>query len=105
MFSYQTVSPYQLFKGLAYLILPSLLLATASTSIAAPPGKNKPKQLVNLKDDLKEKNNLLDKNPAKVKELTKKMGSIILNGGSKPNKKTSNDGPKSWAGIKWVSEQ
>jgi arylsulfatase A len=67
--------------------------------------RKEPKQLVNLKDDLKEENNLLDKNPAKVKELTEKMATIILNGGSKPNKKTSNDGPKSWAGIKWISKQ
>ena len=64
-----------------------------------------PKQLVNLKDDLREENNLLDKNPAKVEELTKKLTTIILNGGSKPDKKTSNDGPKSWPQIKWILKQ
>ena len=64
-----------------------------------------PKQLVNLKDDLREENNLLDTNPAKVEELTKKLTTIIVNGGSKPDKKTSNDGPKSWPQIKWISKQ
>ncbi len=48
-------------------------------------------QLFNLKDDLKETENLADKQPALVQSLTQRMREIIDNGRSTPGAKLKND--------------
>lgn len=63
-----------------------------------------PMELYHLKDDLKESNNLYNKHPEKVKELTKEITAIVKNGRSTTGKKVPNDGPQWWKQLNWIPQ-
>lgn len=84
-----------------------LLLAAGSGGWSSPkPGKEEEGfphvQLYNMKSDPAEKNNLEDKNPGVVRELTALLKKYVEEGRSTPGKKQKNDGDYPWKQLSFM---
>ncbi len=64
-----------------------------------------PIQLYDLSKDIAENNNVYDKNPEVVKELTELLTKYVKNGRSTNGINQSNEGPKHWSQLTWLKEQ
>jgi len=62
-------------------------------------------QLFNLKEDIGEENNLIEKKPEKAKELQALLESIIKNGRSTDGQPQSNDTVEEWKQIAWMKNK
>lgn len=68
--------------------------------------KSLPKfQLYNLKEDIKEENNLQDEYPEIVKQYRNELTNIVINGRSTQGEKQKNDGPERWKQLNWMDEE
>lgn len=63
-----------------------------------------PIQLYNLKTDIGETQNVHDKHPALVKELTDLLTQYVKNGRTTPGKSQPNDGNPYWKQLTWMPE-
>lgn len=61
-------------------------------------------QLYNMKTDPEEKNNLWNKEPEIVKQLTQLLTDQVLQGRSTPGTAQKNDGPAYWTQLNWLSK-
>lgn len=61
-------------------------------------------QLYNLKDDIREENNIYDKHPEIVRELKQLLIKYIKDGRSTPGKKQKNAGGDYWEQLHWMSK-
>lgn len=61
-----------------------------------------PVQLYNIESDVSEKNNLADKYPLIVKELTALITGYVENGRSTPGTNQANTGPARWKQLSWM---
>jgi arylsulfatase A-like enzyme len=63
-----------------------------------------PIQLYDLSKDISETQNVYDKNPVVVKELTELLTQYLKNGRSTSGKNQTNDGPSHWKQLTWLKE-
>jgi hypothetical protein len=63
-----------------------------------------PIQLYNLKNDIGETQNIYEKHPELVKELTDLLTQYVKNGRSTPGKPQRNDGNPYWEQLTWLPE-
>ncbi len=62
-------------------------------------------QLYDMATDPEEKNNVENKNPQIVKQLTQLLTKQVIEGRSTPGGVQQNDGPAYWEQLNWMSEK